>query len=414
MKSNKYFEQSWQDAFESAALAPSPEVWAGIEHALDQQAGRKGWLPLLLIAASVSLAMAFPFTIGDSQLPFEQINNYQPIADAETENSLEQSLESQPLQNENYQTTNPGPATASAEVVPVDGIQKSESSSFIPVNALNSGNTLFAEHTKVVTIDGIGYYGLSSSDIPYYLAAGALKIDLKTTRGQLIAVNLGAGSGNTEASPGGVFSSAAEFADAAPSGLNAAVAANVGEESRRGTIVGFGLEIPVGKRTALQFGLNYFNSRANGTSNRILESGGTITPLAYNDYVDQGMAYTDTPFEYTVTDNYINLPVIFKYPFLQRKLVIRGGIGTGVDLLISHVVKTDQYGRAAYSGKNVGMSPVWINGVGNIDIGYWIVPKYLLSLEAGYRLGFGLGSNSAANNIQSNFMVGIKLNYQLK
>ena len=126
------------------------------------------------------------------------------------------------------------------------------------------------------------------------------------------------------------------------------------------------------------------------------------------------MALTDEPFEYAVTDNYINLPVIFKYPFLQRKLVIRGGIGSGVDFLINHIVKSDQYGRAAYSGKNVNMSPVWINGVGNIDIGYWIVPKYLLSIEAGYRLGFGFGSNSTSNNIQSNFMIGIKLNYQLK
>ena len=386
MKNNKHFERSWQKAFDSAVLRPSPDVWAGVEKALDTNASSRGWLPILLVAASVSLAMALPFTIGESKLPFEQIYNDQGAQISKNNEAQKQLLDQNTSQTLGSEHTN---GFANYD----DGLNGAVSSESSQHNNLtlaeevieNKISELMDANAKGTQISKIGFYELMVGDIPYYLVGGMLPFEIKETRSQLLAVNIGGGSGNSSSQGGSdMFSSALETSDATTSnGFRNYTALPGSEENRRGIVVGFGFELPLSKRSALQFGLNYFNSRANGMSSRVVHSNNLITPLAHKDVVKEGMAYTDDLFSYSVTDNYINIPVVFKYPFLDRKLVIRGGIGTGIDILVNHVVNSDLYGNASYSGKSVALSPLWVNGVGNIDIGYWIVPRYLLSLEAG-------------------------------
>jgi hypothetical protein len=418
MKKRPKYEQAWQKAFEPASVRPNPTVWAGIERALDAAPRNNGWLPLLLVAASISLAMALPLTIGDSRLPLEPhddvLSSLQPRTTAPENSVTPNDADVHPQgENELYSDSpvtvaKPAGSMANEDKVPLrQGLNRQ--------NKVMPEYVVHAEEPAGVVPGDIGNYYLSAVNIPHYLAAMARKVPVEADRPQLLAFNASGGSGSSGSSAEIGSLRANSFSDMAQSAPAAVTSASVGEGSRRATVVGVGFELPVGQRSALQFGLNYFNNSADGTSNRLNLTNTDMEPLAYSDYVDNGMIFTDTPYEYTVSDHYLNLPVIFKYPFLQRKFMIRGGLGSGIDILLNHSVKSASYGRAGYSAGDVGMSPVWLNGVVNVDFGYWIAPKYLLSFETGYRLGFGLGSsNSNTANYQTNFTIGIKLNYQIK
>ena len=73
MKALNNYEHLWQKAFDKAEFAPSDKVWSGVSRSLDQGSRANGWLPILLVAASVTLAMAFPATIGDSVLQLKDV-----------------------------------------------------------------------------------------------------------------------------------------------------------------------------------------------------------------------------------------------------------------------------------------------------------------------------------------------------
>lgn len=63
--SNSY-EQQWQQAMAGVSIQPSEGLWNNIVTNLDASRGRNAWVTILLIAATVTIAFAFPLTIGNS------------------------------------------------------------------------------------------------------------------------------------------------------------------------------------------------------------------------------------------------------------------------------------------------------------------------------------------------------------
>ena len=71
------YEQQWQDAMTGAVIQPSDSLWDNIASSLDEENGRHNWVTILLIAATVTVAFAFPLTIGNSELETrENIQQY--------------------------------------------------------------------------------------------------------------------------------------------------------------------------------------------------------------------------------------------------------------------------------------------------------------------------------------------------
>ena len=66
------YEQQWQDALAGAAIQPSDGLWDNIANELDGKRGRHNWVTILLIAATVTVAFAFPLTIGNSSLQIRE------------------------------------------------------------------------------------------------------------------------------------------------------------------------------------------------------------------------------------------------------------------------------------------------------------------------------------------------------
>ena len=62
------YEQQWQEAMSGATIHPSEDLWNNIASSLDKESGRHNWVTILLIAATVTMAFAFPLTIGNSSL----------------------------------------------------------------------------------------------------------------------------------------------------------------------------------------------------------------------------------------------------------------------------------------------------------------------------------------------------------
>ena len=50
------FDNIWKDAFDEASITPSEKVWNGISSSMDGNSGRRGWVTMLLVAATVTMA----------------------------------------------------------------------------------------------------------------------------------------------------------------------------------------------------------------------------------------------------------------------------------------------------------------------------------------------------------------------
>ena len=80
------YEQQWQEVMSGGVIEPSADLWDKIAADLDSERGRHNWVTILLIAATVTVAFAFPVTVGNSSLEVRE--SYQPkIAQIDNSNA---------------------------------------------------------------------------------------------------------------------------------------------------------------------------------------------------------------------------------------------------------------------------------------------------------------------------------------
>ena len=416
MKAPDRYENLWKDAFEGAELFPSDKVWTGISKSLEQGSDTNGWLTILLVAASVTLAMAFPTTIGDSMLP---VNDLYGAKFSEENFDNKSILDITTDSNETNESQQQAVNLIAEEVLEklTESVRsvKDEMNTIAPTN---HAATLFA-YNYTVSVKRVYLTEQSISpgttELPYHLAGLNYGLLRKSNdRSDLVAFQVGGGNGKAGKSFGGQ-----SFANGAEDFASNVGAVNmdlpIGESDRQIFQIGAGLELPMAGRSALQISVNYLNSSADGTSHKLLLSTSSKYPLAFNDVVDQGLVTTGETYDYAVIDHFVSFPIVYKYAFMQRDFIIRAGVGTGLDLLLSHQVKSSDYGDNGYKASDVGLSPLWISLIGNIELGYWLAPNYLMSLEAGYSTSYGLIGNLLNNdNNRGGYSVGLKINYRLK
>ena len=435
------YEQQWQEAMAAAAIQPSDGLWDKIANDLDSKRGRHNWVTILLIAATVTVAFAFPLTIGNSSLQNRENlehtiaqekggitnsessdsssgsdsgvdkivqNNDNGLITAKTDDNSNQDNALKNInaeQNEHLlvrATEEEESSVKSRDIKPNKSVYGAETISVNSSSAIGFGMEEFDLDNSLVVADMNDYYF-----IPYYLPSTG-----GSGRSLLASLNMGTGSLSAGNGFSGFGMKSADFAEAAAD-LNAGFSDERVENSGNTYYFGAGVELPIGKRWSLLAGIGYLAQKASGTSNIVLDVGNGNQPLGAYDPIVQGTIFLSESYNYSVTNSYINVPLTFKYPFVNRKIKFRGGIGISTDFMISHDLNSDTYGKASYSPASMDYKTVVLAGVINLDLSYSLNKQYAVALETGLRKGF-TSIDENKDYYPSSFTVGLVLFYKIR
>jgi len=425
------YEQQWQEAMSGAAIQPSAGLWDNIANDLDGERGRHNWVTILLIAATVTVAFAFPLTVGNSSLEVRE--SLQPKI-AQMENTSAPELSTDKISGDSKednltsskadQNTQDNIAAVSVDANNTPAIIAKESETEVaPIAGLDNSRNKYVASTDDISVSSssamgydMGAFDLDNSlmvaDINnYYFIPFFMPLNKKEDRSLLASLNMGTGS----LSEGNGFSSLGLMnADAAPE-LSGNVTVPVQREEEPGSTYyfGAGIELPLGNRWSVLAGLGYLAQNANGTSNIVLDDGSGNQPLGAYDPILPGTIFLSETYNYSVTNSYINVPLTIKYPIVNRKIKFRAGAGISTDFMISHIVSSEQYGKASYNPASMEYKTVVLAGLVNLDISYSLNNQYSVALETGFRKGF-TAVDEGKDYYPSSFTVGIILFYKIK
>jgi hypothetical protein len=425
------YEQQWQEAMSGATIQPSAGLWDNIANELDGERGRHNWVTILLIAATVTVAFAFPLTVGNSSLEVREslIPN---IAQMDNMSAPELSTDKNggDTQDDNL-TSSKADQNAQDNIAAVSGdanntpaiIAKASDTEVAPIVGLDNSTNKYVASTDDISVssssatgyDMAAFYldnSLMVVDInDYYFIPFFMSLNEKEDRSLLASLNMGTGS----LSEGNGFGSLALMsADAAlETSGNLQVPVQREEEPGSTYYFGAGIELPLGNRWSFLAGLGYLAQNANGTSNIVLDAGSGNQPLGAYDPVLPGTIFLSETYNYSVTNSYINVPLTIKYPIVNRKIKFRVGAGLSTDFMISHIVSSEQYGKASYNPASMEYRTVVLAGLVNLDISYSLNNQYSVAFETGIRKGF-TAVDEGKDYYPSSFTVGLILFYKIK
>lgn len=455
MKSN--YEHTWQEAMAGATIEPSEALWNNITSKLDSERGRNYWVTLLLIAATVTLAFAVPLTIGTSTYEARPDQHFRitqrtetPTIDNEISNSDKQYLnDSAPkhqntktqISNEqlaigNEQSTNSNEQYQNNSVPkhqntynneqlimgngqsPNSSVAKNQNTK-TPTNnntleqKPNSQTLLATDYKGLLIFNTLGNTQLAEIEsyymVPYFLP---VKKEKALDNSLLASLNMGTGNVSTKS---GLLDLKSEQAYDNITGDPHANRNDLTRSQNAGTAyyVGGGVEIPIGKRWSFLASLGYRLQVADGQNNIVMEENGSYKPLGIYAPLTSGTAFLSNSYSYTVSNQYLSIPITFKYPFINRRFKLRGGFGVTTDLMLAHKVSSDSYGSASYKPAKQGYRPMQFAGVINFDVSYSLTNQYAVAFETGYRRGFTT-IDEEREFYPSSFSAGIILFYKIK
>jgi hypothetical protein len=429
------YEQQWQEAMSGVSIQPSDDLWNNIASSLDKESGRHNWLTILLIAATVTVAFAFPLTIGNSSLEISKSLENHITSNEGVDNNANASSASgidKAIQKSNNElgANNSVDNTGQRNILKDNGGEKNErllartTAKEASVESLDksTNKVVYGSETIALSNSSASGYGMEVFDLDnsivvtdmhdYYFIPYYLPFSNSTDRSLLASLNMGTGSLNA----GNGFNSFglqnADFAEAAAD-LSSGFSDDRVENSGTTYYFAAGVELPIGKRWSLLAGLGYLAQNASGTSNIVVDAGNGYQPLGAYDPIAAGTIFLSESYNYTVTNSYINVPLTFKYPFVNRKIKFRGGIGISTDFMISHTINSDTYGKASYNPASMEYRTVVLAGLINLDLSYSLNKQYAIALETGLRKGF-TSIDESKNYFPSSFTVGLVLFYKIR
>lgn len=440
--SNSY-EQQWQQAMAGVSIQPSEGLWNNIVTNLDASRGRNAWVTILLIAATVTIAFAFPLTIGNSSFEARpDAQHYISNLEDTTTNSPEiTNSSSQPDINQtgvnqsktdqisNNQLNITPQGNANKVVLAVENNATAGNNTPLTTSTKETNSTMAQYHRtgnndEIVLLSAeVQAYGLEYADIgselapvnidDYYFLPFFVPETSQTDSELMASLNMGTGS----SSGGSGFKGFGlmESADLA-TGSNDPVNTITDQRfEQTGTTYYFGaaIELPLGERWSFLAGLGYLTQQAKGTSNLVLDNQGTYQPVATYDPIYPETNYLNSTYPYHVTNSYINVPLTIKYPFINRKIKFRAGFGISTDFMLSHTVGSQEYGNTKYTLKYLQYSPVALAALVNMDISYDLNNTYAVALEAGIRKGI-TAIDDQQEYYPSSFIIGLILFYKIQ
>ena len=389
---NHSYERQWKEALAGATVLPTEEVWQQVAARLDRERGLHGWVTLLLVAATISVVFALPLTIGEATF------NARP--------QLQQHLTANRQQTPEAVADEPQAATV------VSALPASQVDS-------RSGNTTGVyDNNRIPTVPVLRYaaknmqIGAQLQVVQPYIAPWYIPAGKEGTYQSQLLFNLGGGSNGGK----GNFSVNDQLTDASlveGDMLVTNAGVDLREEKPGSTFyIGAGWEMPLGKKWSLQAGLGYLSRQSKGISNIIVQDGNLQLPVTTYDRIPEEAVYLTETYDYRVTNSYLVMPVVFKYPFVDRKVKFRGGVGLSADILLSHAATTREPGRYNYVPADFGYRPVALSGLLNLDVSYAVAENYAMAFETGWRqnltnmMGYG-------ELYPSSFTLGLLFYYRL-
>ncbi len=426
------YEQQWQESMAGAEVQPSAALWVNIAGNLDEKRGRHNWVTLLMIAATVTVAFAFPLTLGITELEgdkniqkyISQLNDISGKETADNNLRVPDIVESPADKNLSANHNDNGVSLIADNKSGNLIIDKSLEKDAV-INGNDEANSKQIAHTQIIEVSSstTKKYDLSVVDLGvslklasidnHYLLPFYLPSTDAQARSLLASLNMGTGSLSASNSLGGFGAQMdANFSEIKLGNTDGPADYRI-EEPGSTYYFAAGIEMPFGKRWSLLAGLGYMGQKASGTSNLALDTDNGIQPLAAYDPIVPGTIFLSESYNYTVINSYINVPVTVKYPFVNRKIKFRGGIGISTDFMISHTLNSDAYGKASYNPASMDYHTVVLAGLINLDLSYSLNSQYAVALETGLRRGL-TAIDTNKQYYPSSFTIGLVLFYKIR
>ena len=408
------YENNWHNAFEGTSMEPSTQVWNNIASSMDSRNGKRNWVTILLIAATVTVAFSFPLTIGNSSYEVSPQN----LLITETTPALDNS-ETTRARDIN-QITTLDQSLIQKPILPLKD-EKFEDVDLVKGHKelSENWNSQDVQPTSAI-VKRLSYqYSMSikepSSGLDSYYILPIYQYNKgQKSRGMVALGSISTGS-QSAAGPGGMDMLFAASADTELSnnGLENISSGSRNEEGGVSFYLGLGMEFPIGRKFSLGTGLGYLNQKLDGTSNMVYDIDGNFVPLGAYDSILPGTIFLSENYNYTANNKFISIPAYLKYPFVDRKIKFRAGLGLSTDIMVGHEIISAEYGSISYSPASTDYNTVILNGLLNIDLLLPVSENYGLAVEAGLRRGF-TSIASEGNTFPTSFNLGVIIFYQFQ
>ena len=420
------FENIWKDALDGASVTPSENLWKGIESAMDQKHGKTGWVTILLIAATVTIAFAFPLTIGNSsfelkpkeyeiasQLPGQSSDTgEEPAIDLPTRDN---NLPSRNMAHDYHISKNESSESSASAQARSQAIKSSGSQGITTELIKEEGKSLLTEVRAKRVISFYYFLKEPASALDSYYILPAYNKPTKTYDGNLLAygrLNSGRQTSSSGFESMDLLFSRTETMDASPANdLGNNQYDNRSEEGGTAFYLGFGVEIPMSRRFRLTTGLGVQNQRLTGSSNVIDDNNGLELPLGIYDPIAPGAVFLNTNYDYVSSNQFISLPIAVKYIFVDKKVKFRGGVGLSPDFMLSHKIISEDYGTNSVKPSETYYNSFQLSGLFNFDVMFSLGSNYGLAVETGLRQGLR-PIVTHGSDFATSFNLGVVLFYQ--
>ncbi len=450
------FEDAFRKAFDNAEQAPSDDVWAGVEHGLNQAETvvmrRRVVFYQRLAAASVLFALLLG---GISTYYISDLKHQQKMSLSQV-NSSESSSSGEVSENDTQRTssvedteksTTQDKLIINSKVAEVKENTSGKSEIFQSGNFNHSAREAsfhneFADRQNVRRITGIQDYPSVISLIPEPVLKlqGRMKEvtivrklpamppafmkskNEKETRENLWA-SLGASTGNY--SPSADFGSSSSSKVLYKNTTGSVISQSAySTTASKGSVfsVGMNLGKRISRRWLLQSGVSYLNQSIGYTSNFAVVDASNTAMASVADYTSlksfSSVVAVASPYQISSVNEFISVPVQAGYLLVDKKLGLQLNSGLSTDFFMQNTL-TDKSGQlATYSSGSGDTSPFrsvsWAGLLGT-EVSYKIATQYRISIAPGlrYSLGSVLKSNSAPSSPLM-WDVGFRLRYNIK
>lgn len=403
------YDNEWKNAFEGKSIAPSEAVWENIASSMDRGYGKRNWVTILLIAATVSIAFAFPLTVGNSS--FEaQPHNFELSDSAQPSDSSEINSHMVPNRKLPVFANKPDADNTRSGAL----VQASESliSSLDEQLVNEQAVDMVGAEVERLTLSDMETIADDDLGTDFYIIPFFTPLNQDSESGILALASLSTGNRSVSNGVNGMemFAASADFENVF---LNSNQGDIRSEEGGTTYNIGLGVEIPLGKKWSLISGLGYMIQRAPGTSNIVYDDNGTYVPMGTYSPIKPGTIFLADSYSYISENQFVNIPVVLKYPIIDRKFKLRLGAGLSNDFMIRNSIVTQEYADAKNNVGDTNYAPYGLTGLLNLDIRFKLTDSYSLAFETGLRKGF-TSINGSGERYPTSFNLGIMLFYQFQ
>jgi len=450
------FEDAFRKAFDNAEQSPSDDVWAGVEHGLNQAETvvmrRRVVFYQRLAAASVLFALLLggisTYYISDlmdqHKMSLSQVNSSESLSagevseiDTQSTSALEDAEKS--IAQDKLRVNSKEPEVkenkSGKSVIFESGNFNQSEKEALSINEFAGRqnarkNTDIQDYPSLISLipePGLKLNGrMKEVTIVRKLPAmpsAFMKSKNEKETGENLWASLGASTGNYSPSAdiGSSSSSKVLYQNTTGSGISQSAYSTT---ASKGSVfsVGMNLGKRISRRWLIQSGVSYLNQSIGYTSNFAVVDASYTAMASVADYTSlksfSSVVAVASPYQISSVNEFISVPFQAGYLLVDKKVGLQLNSGVSTDFFMQNTL-TDKSGQlATYSSGSGDTSPFravsWAGLLGT-EVSYKIAPQYRISIAPGlrYSLGSVLKSDSSPSSPLM-WDVGFRFRYNIK